>query len=99
PIDAGVPDYNNAQVSVLGPLIGYRLNQTSGELERTEDLANWYGIARGITDFQVEYRTVVKSGGAIVESVTSAPPDRRSIRSVVITIAAQTPDLPPGNKG
>jgi len=99
PIDGGTPDYSNAQVSVLGPLIGYRVNPTSGELERTEDLVNWYGIARGITDFQVQYRTVAKSGGSIVETVTSAPPDRRSIRSVVITIAAETPDLPPGNKG
>lgn len=99
PIDAGVPDYSNAQVSLLGPMIGYRLNQTTGELERTEDLVNWYGIARGITDFQVQYRTVSKIGSAIVENVTGAPADRRSIRSVSITIAAETPDLPPGNKG
>ena len=99
PIDTGEPDYSNAQVSLLGPMIAYRLNQTTGELERTEDLVNWYAIARGITNFQVQYRTVAKSGGNIVETVTSTPTDRRSIRSVSITIAAETPDLPPGNKG
>src|SRR5436853_1732744 len=98
-IDTGEPDYSNAQVSLLGPMIAYRLNQTTGELERTEDLVNWYAIARGITNFQVQYRTVAKSGGNIVETVTSTPTDRRSIRSVSITIAAETPDLPPGNKG
>lgn len=99
PIDTGQPDYSNAQVSVLGSLIGYRVNQTTHELERTEDLVNWYAIARGITDFQVQYRTVTKVGGNIVVDVNSAPTDRRSIRSVSITIEAETPDLPTGNKG
>jgi hypothetical protein len=99
PVDGGQPDYSNAQVSALGPMIGYRWNQTTRELERTEDLVNWYGIARGITDFQVQYRTVSKVGGNIVVDVTSTPADRRSIRSVLITIAAETPDLPPSNKG
>lgn len=98
-VDTGQPDYGNAQISALGPMIGYRLNQTTSELERTEDLTNWYSIARGVTDLQMEYRTISKSGSAIVENVTSTPTDRKSIRAIAITIKAETPDLPPGNKG
>lgn len=99
PVDAGQPDYNNAQISMLGPMIGYRVNRATNELERTEDLVNWYSIARGVTDVQIQYRAVSRSGSTTTETVTSTPTDRKSIRSVVITISAQTPDLPPTNKG
>jgi Tfp pilus assembly protein PilW len=98
-VDAGEPNYGNAQISVLGGLIGYRVNQATKELERTEDLVNWYAIARGITNLQVQYRTVSGTAAAPVNAVTSAPADRTTIRSATITISAETPDLPPGNKG
>jgi Tfp pilus assembly protein PilW len=98
-VDAGEPNYGNAQVSALGGLIGYRVNQTTKELERTEDLVNWYAIARGITNLQVQYRTVTGTAAAPVNTVTSTPADRTTIRAASITISAETPDLPPGNKG
>jgi hypothetical protein len=75
------------------------VNQTTKELERTEDLTNWYGIARGITNLQVQYRTVSGTAANPINNVTSAPSDRTTIRSATITISAETPDLPPGNKG
>jgi Tfp pilus assembly protein PilW len=99
PVDAGEPSYANAQLAVLGGLVAYRVNQTTKELERTEDLNNWYGIARGITDLQVVYRTVTGTAANPINNVTSAPGDRTTIRSATITISAETPDLPPGNKG
>ena len=76
-----------------------RVNQTTKELERTEDLTNWYGIARGITNLQVQYRTVSGTAANPINSVSSAPADRTTIRSATITVSAETPDLPPGNKG
>lgn len=99
PVDAGEPSYANAQLAVLGGLVAYRVNQTTKELERTEDLNNWYGIARGITDLQVVYRTVTGTAANPINNVTSVPGDRTTIRSATITISAETPDLPPGNKG
>lgn len=98
-VDTGEPDYGNAQVAALGGLIGYRVNQTTKELERTEDLVNWYAIARGITSLQVQYRTVSGTAAAPVNTVTSTPADRTTIRAAIVTISAETPDLPPGNNG
>lgn len=99
PVDAGEPNYGNAQLSVLGGLVAYRVNQATKELERTEDLTNWYGIARGITDLQVQYRTVSGTAANPINNVSSSPVDRTTIRSATVTISAETPDLPPGNKG
>lgn len=99
PVDAGQPNYGNAQISVLGGLVAYRVNQATKELERTEDLTNWYAIARGVTDMQVQYRTVSGTAAAPINTVTSTPADRTTIRAAIVTISAETPDLPPGNKG
>jgi Tfp pilus assembly protein PilW len=97
-LDTAEPDYPNAKISLLGSLIGYRVNTTTHELERTEDLTNWYAVARGIVDMQVQYRTVTKVNGVVTESVSAAPADRRSIRSVIITLTAETADLPSTSK-
>lgn len=99
PIDAGEPNYGSAQIAVLGGLVAYRVNQTTKELERTEDLTNWYGIARGVTDFQVVYRTVTGTAASPINTITSTPANRTTIRAATVTISAETPDLPPGNKG
>ncbi len=99
PVDAGEPNYGNAQISALGGLVGYRVNQATKELERTEDATNWYAIARGVTNMQVQYRTVSGTAANPINNVTSAPVDRTTIRAAIITISAETPDLPPGNKG
>lgn len=101
PIDIGAPDYNIAKIAPLSSLTAYRLNRQTGELERTEDLQNWYVIARGIINFQVQYRVVTGKdvNGDDIESTTSTPADRRDIRSVTFTITAETPDLEPGTKG
>lgn len=99
PVDAGEPNYGNAQISALGGLVAYRVNAEAKELERTEDLTNWYSIARGVTNMQVQYRTVSGTAANPINNVTSAPADRMTIRAAIITISAETPDLPPGNKG
>ncbi len=99
PVDTGEPDYATAKVALLGSLIAYRLNPDTRELERTEDLTNWYAVARGIINLQMEYRTINRdSSGAITESVSSAPANRRTMRSVIVTVTAETPDIAPDNK-
>lgn len=99
-LDTGEPEYGNAKIALLGSMTTYRLNSNSRELERTEDLNNWYTVARGITNFQIQYRIISRdAGGNLVESVTSAPADRKNIRAVEITISAETPDLMPSSKG
>jgi Tfp pilus assembly protein PilW len=100
-IDTGEPSYtSSAKIAMISSLIAYRLNQTTGELERTEDLTNWYAVARGIIDFQIDYRVISGTDGSgnDIVSTTSAPTDRTDIRSVVFTITAETPDLDPKDK-
>lgn len=98
-VDPGQPSYNDLnEIAVLGSLIGYRINQAN-ELERTEDLNNWYTIARGITNLQIQYRTVTGTKENPINTISEAPDDRKSIRSAMITISAQTPDMSPGDKG
>lgn len=92
-IDTGEPNYeSNAKVAVIASLIGYRVNRVTRELERTEDLTNWYAVARGILDMQISFRTS-DSGNA-----ENAPSDRRSIRAVIVEVTAETPDLFPDDK-
>jgi hypothetical protein len=111
-VGAGEPNYEKSKIAVLGGTLGYRLNRTTGELERTEDLVSWYEVARGIIDFQVQYRVILRNtSDAVEEKVTDTPGDgtdttstgtltsRRDIRSVIITIQAETPELSPGDRG
>lgn len=99
-LDTGEPDYTQSKMAMLGNLVAYRVNQTNRELERTEDLTNWYTVARGIVDFQVSYRVVTGKdiNGNDIESVTDTPADRTNIRSVTFTVVAETADLQPGDK-
>lgn len=101
PVDTAPPEYTRAKIAPLLTLTGYRLNRATGELERTEDLQNWYTVARGVIDFQVEYRVVtgVDLDGNNIEAVVSVPDDRRDIRSVSIKLVNETPDLEPIAKG
>jgi hypothetical protein len=101
PVDTAAPNYGSAKIAKLLTLTAYRLNRNAGELERTEDLQNWYPVSRGVIDFQVEYRVVTgkDADGNDIESVVSAPADRRDIRSVIIKIVNETPDLEPIAKG
>lgn len=99
-LDTAEPEYANAKIALLGNMITYRLNRESRELERTEDMVDWYVVARGITDFQMQYRVISRdASGNSVELVSSAPAERRNVRSVEITISAETPDFAPGDKG
>jgi Tfp pilus assembly protein PilW len=110
-IDLGQPDYTKAlKVAVLGSTVAYRLDTDTQELMRTEDLQNWYPVARGILDFQVTFRVVrLTAGGAIEEKVTTTPGDgtdrapsgeataRSEIHSAIVTLVAETPDVEPSN--
>ena len=97
-IDTGAPNYSNARVAKLANLIAYRINATTKELERTEDLTNWYAIARGITDLQVKYRVLSRVAGVISESILDAPTARANIRSMIFTLKAETPDIDSAEK-
>jgi hypothetical protein len=111
-VGTGQPDYlaNPCRISVLGSAVAYRLDTATQELLRTEDLVNWYPIARGVLDFQLQFRVVrLTAGGTVEEKVSTTPGDgtdtspsgeltkRRDIHSVVVTIVAETPDVPPNN--
>jgi len=101
PVDTGTPTTSKAKIALLGSLISYRLNQTTHELERTEDLTNWYVVARGVVDFQVKYRVVTGKDvkGNDIDSMVDEPTVRTNIRSVTFNIRLETPDLQPKDKG
>jgi len=93
-IDTGTPDYPNAKLCMLSSLVAYRLNTTTHELERTEDLTNWYAVARGIVDMQIKYFTVTVANPPDPGTLEDAPATRRNIRAVMVTLVAETADLP-----
>lgn len=99
-IDTGNPDYPNAQICMLNNLVAYRLNTATHELERTEDLQNWYAVARGIVDVQLQYFVVAVANppdpGTLMDG--SVAINRRNIRAVNIQIVAETADLPSTSK-
>ncbi|HST22662.1 MAG TPA: hypothetical protein VLR90_16180 [Blastocatellia bacterium] len=101
PIDTGTPTTSKSKIALLGSLIAYRLNAATHELERTEDLTNWYVVARGVLDFQVKYRIVTgqDSSGNDIDSLVDEPTTRANIRSVTFNIRLETPDLQPKDKG
>jgi hypothetical protein len=117
PVDTSAPNYTGqAYVALLGSTVAYRLNTATKELERTEDLNNWYAIGRGIVNFKTMFRieksTATDNTGAttnVVEAILSRPgvdmmpsttvvTSRRDIRSVIITMEAETPDARPGDQ-
>lgn len=97
-IDTGNPDYPNAKLCMLNTLVAYRLNTATHELERTEDLQNWYAVARGIVDMQIQYFTVSVANPPDAGALEDAPAARRNIRAVTVTIVAETADLPSTSK-
>lgn len=109
-IDGNVtPNYNQAVIAVLGGTVAYKLDTTTRELMRTDNLVNWYTIARGIIDFQIQYRVISRPVSTIEEAVVNKPgvdafasgpiTARRGIRAIIITIVAETADLQAGDKG
>ncbi|HKQ07247.1 MAG TPA: hypothetical protein VJ464_19130 [Blastocatellia bacterium] len=100
PVDTSLPDFPNAKVCMLSSMIAYRLNTTTHELERTEDLQNWYAVARGILDLQIQYLTISQPNLTPPDAGTwsDTPATRRNIRAVQIKIVAETPDLLPSSK-
>jgi hypothetical protein len=78
--------------------VAYRLNVATHELERTEDLQNWYAVARGIVDLQIQYFVVAQSNPPDVGSLVDAPATRRNIRGVTVQMIAETADLPNTSK-
>jgi hypothetical protein len=99
-IDTAVPTYNKSKIALLSSLVAYRLS-TTNELERTEDLTNWYVVARGVLDFQIKYRIVTGKDvdGNDIEDTVDAPSTRTSIRSIVFRLTMETPDLRVKDKG
>jgi hypothetical protein len=100
-IDIGEPDYPNSRIAKLGGLIAYRVNTTTNELERSEDLSTWQAVARGIKDLQIDYRVISRNPDGTINEPTpnGAPTERKYIRSVLVKIAAESPDLRPSDKG
>jgi hypothetical protein len=93
-IDTVEPAYSNAKLAMLDSLVAYRINTETRELERSQDLTTWYTVARGIINLQIEYRTIgTDTNGDLVEIITPTPPTRRNIRSLIITVLAETPDI------
>lgn len=97
-IDTGNPDYPNSQLCMLNSLVAYRVNTATHEIERTEDLQNWYAIARGIVNMQIQYFVVAQANPPDPGSLVDAPTTRRNIRAVTIQIVAETADLPTTSK-
>jgi hypothetical protein len=106
----GEPDYTkNPNVALVQSIVAYKLDMTTRELLRTEDLQNWYAVARGVIDFQVRYRILREKDGVIEEVITDSPGDgvdktpsgyltsRRDIHSLIVTIVAETPDVQANN--
>jgi hypothetical protein len=98
-LDEAAPDYPVARMAMLGTTVGYRVNTTTRELERTEDLTNWYSVARGVTDLQFRYRLLYKDGsGNPVNEIVDAPGNRGTVRAIEVRLSAETADLPSSAK-
>jgi Tfp pilus assembly protein PilW len=100
PVDTNAPVYTSAKVAILGSLVAYRLNTTTHELERTQDLQTWYAVARGILDLQIQYLTITTPNLTPPDAGTwtDTPTTRRNIRTIQIRVVAETPDLQPSSK-
>ena len=110
-IGTGEPVYSSAtNVALIESTVAYKVDTTKRELMRTDDFQNWYTVARGIVNFQVQYRILRRAAGEIIEEkVTDTPGDgtdaapsgeltsRRDIHSLIITIVAETPDVASNN--
>jgi prepilin-type N-terminal cleavage/methylation domain-containing protein len=88
-------DANGALFARLDGIVYYRFDKETETLERRENHDPWAAVARGITGFQVRYRGLTPER-TLTEPLDAPPADRESIRSVVVTIRARTPDADPG---
>jgi len=89
-------DANGALFARLEDIVYYRFDRETETLERRENHEPWAQVARGITGFQVRYRGLTAER-TLTEPLDAPPADRESIRSVVVTIRARTPDAAPGS--
>jgi hypothetical protein len=110
-IGTGEPVYStDTNVALIESTVAYKLDTTTRELLRSDDFQNWYVVARGIVNFQVQYRILRRTAGDVIEEkVTDTPGDgtdkapsgdltsRRDIHSLIITVVAETPDVPTNN--
>ncbi len=85
------------QLVKLEDAIQYRLNATSGELQRNRNSTGWVTVARGISDFQLKYKTerLNTSTGVYdtnwVDQISKFSLNNRAlIRSVQVTLTART---------
>src|SRR5262249_41130830 len=96
--DSGAPaNYLVTRIALMSSMVAYRVNTATGELERTENLTNWYSVARGITDMQLQYRCITPADPT--GTLFPAPADRGTVRAVEVQLTAETADLPPSAKG
>lgn len=110
-IGAGEPVYSSdTNVALIESTVAYKLDTTTRELLRSDDFQNWYAVARGIVNFQVQYRILRRTAGDVIEEkLTDTPGDgtdkaqsgeltsRGDIHSVIITIVAETTGVPANN--
>ena len=103
-IGTAEPNYASSKIAVLDSSVGYRVDTATRELQRTEDLVNWYTVARGVRDFQLSFRLVRRTATDAIEEFVSEVPgngtdrspagettSRADIHSVIVTIELETP--------
>ncbi|HQR38594.1 MAG TPA: hypothetical protein PLF26_09345 [Blastocatellia bacterium] len=88
-------DANGALFARLDGIVYYRFDKDRQVIERRENHEPWADVASGILGFQIRYRTL-GDDNTLSEPSDAPPIDRESIRSVVLTIRARTPDAEPG---
>jgi prepilin-type N-terminal cleavage/methylation domain-containing protein len=87
-------DGGGARLARLDTIVYYRWDQEKETLERRENHEPFAAVARGIKGFQVRYR-VGEDAEPLSEPLDEPPTERTSIRSVVVTLRARTPDHEP----
>lgn len=92
------PSSNALSVAKVDDIIQYRLLTASRELQRNRNNSGWVTVARGITDFQLRYKTERVNPGTTVfgapnwqvQVLKSDINNRALIRSVEVTLTART---------
>lgn len=93
-----VPSSNALSITKVDDIIQYRLLTASRELQRNKNNSGWVTVARGITDFQLRYKTERVNPGTTVfgapnwqvQVLKSDLNNRALIRSVEVTLTART---------
>jgi prepilin-type N-terminal cleavage/methylation domain-containing protein len=92
------PSSSALRVAKVDEVIQYRLLQASRELQRNRNNSGWVTVARGISNFQLRYKTEKMNTGTGTfdpfvwqdQVLKSDVSNRALIRSVEVTITAQT---------